>query len=156
MLGELRARYGCAVGLSDHSGTIFPGFSAATLGCDVLEIHVTLSREAFGPDVTSSVTTTELETLVKGIRFIESMVAHPVDKDESAAGLAGMRGLFMKSVVAARDLPAGACLTSSDLSVRKPGKGILASRIPDLIGRRLTRPYTRGQFLDEQDLEANR
>jgi len=29
MLGEFRERYGCAVGLSDHSGTIFPGLAAA-------------------------------------------------------------------------------------------------------------------------------
>ena len=27
-----RARYGCPVGLSDHSGTIYPGLAAATLG----------------------------------------------------------------------------------------------------------------------------
>ena len=50
MLQVYRERYGCAVGLSDHSGTIYPGLAAATLGADVLEVHVTLSREMFGPD----------------------------------------------------------------------------------------------------------
>ena len=46
-----RDRYGCDVGLSDHSGTIYPGLAAATLNIQVLEVHVTLSREMFGPDV---------------------------------------------------------------------------------------------------------
>ena len=66
-----RDRYECAVGLSDHSGTIYPGLAAATLGIQVLEVHVTLSREMFGPDVPASITTTELRQLVEGIRFIE-------------------------------------------------------------------------------------
>ena len=38
-------------GLSDHSGTMFPSLAAAALGADVVEVHVTLSREMFGPDV---------------------------------------------------------------------------------------------------------
>src|SRR6185436_17443042 len=44
-----RERYGCWVGLSDHSATIYPGLAAATMGIDMLEVHVALSREMFGP-----------------------------------------------------------------------------------------------------------
>src|SRR5436309_2202786 len=51
LIPEFRARYGCAIGLSDHSGTIYPGLAAATLGIEVLEVHVAFSREMFGPDV---------------------------------------------------------------------------------------------------------
>ena len=96
-----RERYGCGVGLSDHSGTIYPGLAAATLGIEVLEIHVTLSREMFGPDVPASMTILELRQLVEGIRFIEKMKANPVDKDTMAADMAPLRNLFTKSVVAA-------------------------------------------------------
>src|SRR5262249_42308906 len=70
-----RERYRCWVGLSDHSATIFPGLAAAALGIDMLEVHVALSREMFGPDVVASVTTQELRQLVDGIRFIERMRA---------------------------------------------------------------------------------
>ena len=75
-------RYGCDVGLSDHSGTIYPGLAAATLGAKVLEVHVTFSRQMFGPDVAASLTTTELRQLVDGVRFIENMVTHPLKKDD--------------------------------------------------------------------------
>ena len=64
LIPEFRARYGCAVGLSDHSATIYPGLAAAALGIEVLEVHITLSREMFGPDVVASVTTAELRQLV--------------------------------------------------------------------------------------------
>jgi N,N'-diacetyllegionaminate synthase len=55
-----RERYDCRVGLSNHSGTIYSGLAAATLSIEVLELHVTLSREMFGPDVPASITTAEL------------------------------------------------------------------------------------------------
>src|SRR5438309_788566 len=83
--------------LSVHSGMIYPGLAAATVGIDALEVHVTLSREMFGPDVKSSVTTTELRQLVDGIRFIERMKLSPVSKDEMAAELAPVRSMFSKS-----------------------------------------------------------
>ena len=68
LIPRLRERYGCAVGLSDHSGTIYPGLAAVTLGIEVLELHVAFSREMFGPDVPASVTMGELNQLVEGIR----------------------------------------------------------------------------------------
>ena len=76
-----RERYGCPVGLSDHSGMIYAGLAAASLGVAVVEVHVILSREMFGPDVVASITTGELKQLVEGARFIEQMRANPVDKD---------------------------------------------------------------------------
>ncbi len=149
-----RERYGCAVGLSDHSGTIFPGLAAVTLGIEVLEIHVTLSREMFGPDVPASVTTAELRQLAEGIRFIERMKANPVDKDTVAAEMTPMRRMFTKSVVAKTDLPAGSVLRPEDLAVKKPGTGIAPHRLPELVGRRLNCDVKADQLLSEAMLET--
>lgn len=148
----LRERYGCSVGLSDHSGTIFPGLAATTLGIDVLEIHVTLSREMFGPDVPASISTSELRQLVDGIRFIEQMKANPVDKDVIANEMAPLRNLFTKSVVARVDLPVGSILQQEHLTTKKPGTGIPAARLPELIGRTLSRPIKADQLLLLSDL----
>jgi N,N'-diacetyllegionaminate synthase len=153
MLATYRQRYGCAVGLSDHSGTIYPGLAAATLGCDILEVHVTLSREMFGPDVPSSITTTELRQLVEGVRFVETMRAAPADKDATAAELAPLRALFNKSVVVRGALAAGTVLAAEHLTAKKPGTGIPAARLRELIGRRLKRAVAADQLLAEADLE---
>ena len=107
VIEELRARYGCPVGLSDHSGKIYAGLSAVTLGANVIEVHVVFSRECFGPDVPASLTTDELRQLVEGTRFIETVLASPIDKEAMADDLAELRRTFGKSVVAARALPAG-------------------------------------------------
>jgi N-acetylneuraminate synthase len=148
-----RERYNCAVGLSDHSGSIYAGLAAATLGIEVLEVHITLSREAFGPDVPASLTTSELSQLVEGIRAIETMKANPVDKDEMARDMAPMRDLFTKSVVARVDLPEGTKLQQEHLTVKKPGTGIPANRLQDLVGRRARRPIKADELLQEEDFE---
>lgn len=153
MISYFRDRYGCRVGLSDHSGTIYPGLAAATLGADLIEVHVTLSREMFGPDVPASLTTDDLRRLVDGVRFIEAMRAGPVDKDAMAREVAPLRGLFTKSVVAGVDLPAGAVLRESDLRTKKPGTGIPAPRLAELVGRCLRRPLVADTLISEDDLE---
>lgn len=148
-----RSRYGCGVGLSDHSGTIYPGLAAATHGIEALEIHVTFSREMFGPDVRASVTIDELKQLVDGIRFIEQMRAHPVDKDEQAKEVAELRSIFMKSVFVRREMVSGETVTEDDLVTRKPGTGIPACKLKQLVGRKLRRPVSANFMLAEDDFE---
>jgi len=137
LIPDFRDRYDCLVGLSDHSGTIYPGLAAATIGIQMLEVHVTFSRQTFGPDVPASVTTAELQQLVEGIRFIEKMNRHPVDKEDMARGMEELRNLFTKSIVARTNLPAGTILQSEHLALKKPGTGIPAARLTEIVGRRL-------------------
>ena len=153
MIPFFRKRYGCKVGLSDHSGTICAGLAAAAMGIDALEVHVTLSREMFGPDVPVSITTQELHQLIDGVRFVEKAVANPVDKDVIAEELGSIRGLFTKSVVARVDLPEGAVLSAEHLAVKKPGTGIPAARLREVVGRRLRRAVSADTLLTEGDLE---
>lgn len=155
LLDEIRRRYDSPAGLSDHSGNIYAGLAAVTLGAEVLEVHVALSREMFGPDVPASVTTTELRQLVEGVRQIERMLASPVDKEEMAQELEPLRDLFTKSVVAGKDLPAGTELMPEHLKLKKPGTGLMASQLPALVGRRLRRDLRKDEFLFLQDVEQS-
>ena len=151
LLAELRERYRCPVGLSDHSGTIFPALAAVTLGASIIEVHVTLSRAMFGPDVPASLTSDELRTLVSGVRFIETALAHPVDKDAYAAELGELRAVFGRSVVARVDLPAGTVLDEEHLAFKKPGTGVPPDRVKSILGRRLARDVTADTLLSEED-----
>ncbi len=152
MIEFFRERYDTPVGLSDHSGTIFAGLAAAAIGIDALEVHVTFSRECFGPDVPASITTPELRQLVEGIRFIEKMRSHPVEKDRMAGELDGVRRIFARSLALRQDLPVGAVLRQEDLVLKKPGTGIPPARLSELVGRRLTRPVSADRLLMEEDL----
>lgn len=153
VLNDIRERYGCPTGLSDHSGTIFAGLAAAALGAELIEVHVTFSRECFGPDVPASVTTGELAQLVEGVRFIERALQHPVDKDQWAGEARELRRTFGKSIVAARRLERGVRLTEADLALKKPGDGLPPSKLGVLLGRRLRRALEADDLILEEDLE---
>ncbi len=155
VLGEITRRLGCPAGLSDHSGTIYPGLAAVALGASMLEVHVTFSRSCFGPDVPASLTGDELADLVRGVRFLETALANPVDKDDEADAMGDMRRLFTKSIVAARDLRAGEQLAPGDLVAKKPGTGIPAARLAEVIGRRLGRDVAVDTLLAPEDLDAH-
>lgn len=153
VLAQISDRYRCAAGLSDHSGSIVPALAAATLGARVVEVHVTLSRSSFGPDVSASITNDELATLVRGVRHIEAMLASPVDKDAAAVLLAPVRALFGRSLVARAPLARGHRLASGDMVAKKPGGGLAPGRLDEVVGRRLRRALGADEPLGEDDLE---
>ena len=134
VLAQLRERYGRPVGLSDHSLGNYAAFAAVALGALVVEKHFTLSKHAYGPDAALALEPDELEELVEGVREIATMLAHPVDKDDLRP-FAEMKRVFEKSVVTVADIPAGATIERRMLSAKKPGTGIPAARIHEVVGR---------------------
>ena len=153
LLGEFRDRYDCPIGLSDHSGTIFPSLAAVPLGAKLIEVHTVFSKECFGPDVNSSVTISELGQLVQGVRFIESILKSPIDKDEQSIQLAELSRLFGKSLYTCRALPRGHALSIDDISLKKPGTGIPAKHLVHVMGKVLKKDYHANLQLKLEDLE---
>lgn len=148
-----KKRYQTAVGLSDHSATIYAGLAAASMGIQVLEVHVTLSPDMFGPDVIASLTTAELKQLVDGVRFIEKMLANPVNKQILGEHAAPLRKIFMKSVVAKHDLLKGHILSPDDMALKKPGGGLTADDYPQLIGKRLRKSIAKDEMILKENTE---
>jgi N,N'-diacetyllegionaminate synthase len=134
LITELRDRFRVPVGLSDHTGTIYPSLAAVTLGASLIEVHVTLSRYAFGPDVTSSVTVPELKQLVQGARLIETILAHPMDKDESSTSRIHVRKVFGRSIAPRTIITEGTVITKEMLTLKKPAGGLAPARLCDVVG----------------------
>jgi N-acetylneuraminate synthase len=134
VIGELRERYGKPVGFSDHSLGNYAAFAAVALGAVVVEKHFTLSNDSYGPDAALAMEPDELEDLVEGIRSIETMLSHPVDKNDLGA-LREMKAVFEKSVVSTCEIPAGAEISLPMLAAKKPGTGIPARYLHRVVGR---------------------
>lgn len=148
-----RNKYGCPVGISDHSGKIYPGLASAVLGANIIEVHITLSRESFGPDVSSSLTTSELKQLVEGVRYIEKMNANPVDKDLIYNNVAPLKSLFNRSIAYALPLSKGTIIRNEHLTLLKPGTGVSPDNMNIVIGKMLKKDVLGGQLLKIEDLE---
>jgi N,N'-diacetyllegionaminate synthase len=151
VLAELRERYGKPVGFSDHTRGSAASLAAVTLGAEVVEKHFTLSRGDYGPDAAMGLEPDELRALVREIRDLEAMLASPVDKDDVAA-FAEMKQVFEKSVVAASDIPAGAVIERAMLAAKKPGTGIPARRLDEIVGRKARRDIAADTVLTEDAL----
>lgn len=152
VMDELRREFACPVGLSDHSGSIFPGLAALARGANILEVHVTFDRRMFGPDTPASLTFDELK-MVCGMRdAVATMDANPVDKDEMAERLQGLREVFGRSLAPVSPIPAGAALRPEMLTQKKPGGGIPPEAMHKVAGRRLARDVTPDRVLRWSDL----
>ncbi len=90
--------------------------------------------------------------LVQGIRAVEKMLASPVDKDAIVGSLHGMKEIFEKSVVALVDIPEGTVITDDLVGIKKPGTGIPAARLHEIIGLRVRRNIRRDTVLVEEDI----
>ncbi len=151
---EMREKFKVPVGLSDHSGQIYPGLSAMAQGVDLLEVHVVFSREMFGPDVAASITLTDLKQITEARDAFQTMSSNPVDKNTMAAELQPLRQLFNKSVALRVSQPAGTLLQQEMLTLKKPGTGIPAMSLNGCVGRRLTDAVSADRVLNWEDLES--
>ena len=153
VLPELIKRYNVPVGLSDHSGFIYPSIAAVALGACILEVHCTFDKKMFGPDARSSLTIREIEELVKGVRMIETSLQNQIDKNDTTR-FKEMKILFGKSLAVNKALKKGTILAITDLESKKPGdKGISAARFREVVGKRMARDIEQWDFLTEKDIE---
>lgn len=148
-----KERYKCVVGLSDHSGTIFPGLCSVSYGAKIVEEHIVFNKEMFGPDVSSSLTLDEFTQLVAGIRFIETMIANPIEKDALSEHNASLKKIFNKSIFIKNDIQADSIIRIEDLCFKKPGSGIPANDYKKVVGRKASKDLISGNFLKYNDIQ---
>jgi sialic acid synthase SpsE len=134
-MGTMRAAFGVPVGLSDHTTGIAVALGARGLGMELLEKHFTLDRTMSGPDHPFAVEPDELRELVAGIRAIEQALGSGRLEGPSEAEEREMYRLARRSVIAARDIPAGTAITREHLVVKRPGYGIAPKDIDHVVGR---------------------
>jgi len=155
VMDDMRGRYDCPVGLSDHSGQPWPALTAIARGAAVVELHLTLSERMFGPDVPSSLTVDQFRMVSDMRDAVAMMDAHAADKDEVAADLADMRAMFERSLAPTRNLVAGTIVTEDMLVAKKPATGIPENDIGAVVGRKLVRDVPSDRLISWSDLHVD-
>lgn len=156
-MDALGKRYGITIGFSDHSIGIDFALAAAALGARVIEKHFSLSRDLWGADHKVSMTPDEMKQLVNGIRAMEQnpvLVSDYLKKDIVQRGMgsgekilqedeAVFRPYFRKSLMAGRDILAGAVLIADDMYAMRPQQfagGLPSEKYEEVVGRKTARP----------------
>ncbi|MEW6667502.1 MAG: N-acetylneuraminate synthase family protein [Thermodesulfobacteriota bacterium] len=146
--------FGCPVGYSGHDIGITIPLVAASMGASIIEKHITLDRRMSGPDHKISLEPYELKRLVRDIRVADQAMGKT--RRFLLRGEILNRELFGKSLVATVDIPAGTGITAEMVQAQGPGKGLSPSRIEELLGKRLDRSLSRGDFFLDEDVEGSR
>ncbi len=135
----MRTAFQLPVGYSDHTDGIEISLAAVAMGATIVEKHLTLDRNAEGPDHAASLEPDDFRRLVSAIRHIERARGDGI-KTPKASEIKNI-DIARKSIVAARSLKAGDVLKAEDITCKRPGSGRAPIDYWSLIGTTLTRAY---------------
>jgi len=143
-------RFDLPYGLSDHTPDIHTSIAAVALGAAAIEKHFTLSKRLYGPDHHASLTPEELARLVEGVRQVEAALGS--EAKERDPDLDPARATFEKSVVSRSAIEEGAQIEKRMLTTKRPGNGIPALRLDELVGRHAARAIPANHVLETTDV----
>jgi len=138
---DLRARFGCEVGLSDHTIGTEVAVAAVALGATVIEKHLTLARADGGVDSAFSMEPGEMAQLVTATTGARQAFGH-VSYGPTAAEQPSLQ--FRRSLYVVDDVKAGATFTVANVRAIRPGLGLAPKFFDQVIGRRAAVDIARG------------
>ena len=138
---DMRKRFNCCVGLSDHTLGIGVALASVALGAVMIEKHFTSSRRRKTPDSFFSIEPAELKELVDGVRLAQQALGEPcytltMEQKKSAA--------FRRSLFAVEDIQKGGIFTQQNVGSIRPAQGLKPKYLKDILGRKAKRVIRKG------------
>ena len=129
----IKEKFKVNVGYSDHTEGIEVSLAAVSLGAQVIEKHITLSKNLPGPDHKASINLKEFKKMVEGIRKITVALGNGVKKisQSEKKNIKNAR----TSVIASKQIDKGEKFTSNNLTIKRPGNGISPMKLFKVIGK---------------------
>lgn len=142
---DMRRRFGCVIGLSDHTETITTPVVAVSLGAKIIEKHFILDRGVGGPDAAFSLEPKEFGLMTAAVREAELLLGEATYelgvKEQKARE-------FCRSLYVCRDIAAGEELTSCNIKSVRPAFGLHPRYYYELLGRKAAVDIKAGKRLD--------
>jgi len=138
---EMRKRFDCHVGLSDHTMGIGVAIASVALGAVVIEKHFTLRRADGGVDSAFSLEPNELRALVEESTRAKQALGlprfGPTDGEKKSL-------VFRRSLYIVENLQPGEILTPKNVRAIRPGHGLPPKYIDQVLGKRVNRYIPKG------------
>ena len=136
---EIKKAYPDAVvGLSDHTTSIYSCLGSISLGSRIIEKHfVDTKTNTKGPDVSSSMDSSELRQLIYGSKIIFNSLGkgkYPHKREKSTSKFA------FQSVVSTENIKKNQLFTKNNIFLRRPGDGDFGvNELVNLYGKRASK-----------------
>jgi pseudaminic acid synthase len=146
---DMAQKFGCKVGLSDHTLGIAVPVAAVALGATVIEKHFTLSRADGGADSGFSLEPDEFRAMVGAVRTAEKALGKV-----QYGGSAGdeKSKVFRRSLFVVKDITAGEVFTGENVRSIRPGYGLAPKYYEEILGRKAVCDVIRGTPLNREHI----
>jgi len=147
---DLRKKFNCEVGLSDHTLGIGVALAAISHGATIIEKHFTLDRNDGGVDSSFSIEPNDMKILIKeSVRTWQSLGNISYGPTDSEKGGLKLR----RSIYIVKNIESGQKLTKENLRIIRPGKGLAPKYYEELLGRKVNKNFEQGTALTWNMLE---
>jgi N,N'-diacetyllegionaminate synthase len=143
---SIKESFGISVGYSDHSSGIEVAIAAVSLGACVIEKHFTLDKALRGPDHKASLDPMELKKMIAAIRNIELALGDGVKQLMPCE--IDNQNVVRKYLVAKTAIKKDEVLSVRNLTTKRTGYGISASKWDQFIGKKSSRDYSVDEIID--------
>lgn len=128
---DMRARFQCEVGISDHTMGCGVAVAAVAHGASIIEKHFTHARADGGVDSAFSMEPEEFRILVREANRAREALGE-VRYGRSASDSKSIR--YRRSIYFSRPLPAGAVIGKDDVRIVRPGFSLAPKHLDKVIG----------------------
>ena len=132
VIKSIKKKFKTAVGLSDHSLSIFPPIAAVSLGAKIIEKHFTLNRKQKGPAHSISIEPNEFKKMVEGIRSIEMSLGSKRKKILKPESLKNHKKSFFSS----REIKLNEKITKNNIQLLRSPKGIDSKNLMKILKKK--------------------
>jgi N-acetylneuraminate synthase len=133
---DMRRRYGCEVGLSDHTLRPYAAYAATALGAAVVEKHLTIARAEGGVDSAFSIEPSELRELADGCELVWR------SRGDVRYGSLPVEESSLKeraSIYVVRPIKKGEKFTADNIRIIRPANGLAPKHYHAVIGKACAR-----------------
>ncbi len=147
---DMKHRFGCKVGLSDHTEGYTVPMAAVSLGAEVVEKHFIIDRSIGGPDSAFSMEADEFKLMVENIRKVEAALGS-VNYPTDSSTIKGRE--YSRSLYVAQPMKKGDVITEQNVRSVRPGYGLHPKYLPELLGRKVNRDLQIGDRMSWEVVE---
>lgn len=138
---DMRQRFGCEVGLSDHTMGTGVAVVSVGLGARFIEKHVTLRRSDGGVDAAFSMEPDELAQLVRDTRIawqaLGGVSYGPTESEKASL-------VFRRSLYFVKAIKKGQVLTRNEVRAIRPGYGLAPRFLEEILGKTVNQDIEAG------------
>ncbi|MCU4674756.1 pseudaminic acid synthase [Catenovulum sp. 2E275] len=143
---DMQLKFGCLVGLSDHTQGIGVAVASVALGACVIEKHFVLDRNAGGVDAAFSLEPSEFKALVENAELAHKALGK-ITYGGSAAEEKSK--YYRRSIFVCKDIKAGEILNSDNLKIVRPAIGLTPKHWSRVLGKTANQDIQAGTALTE-------